>query len=144
MEKVLMEEQLQETAGDLVAAERALADLRTLNPPVVPAALCSPDSSEGLGQPAPGTPPQPSGSGDKAASGGGAAEVAALRAENDTLMQALVSSKLLVAELHEKQLILIHQMHHDEAAALAPRTPTAPVQVSHGGELIKAKTRRMW
>ena len=85
MEKVLMEEQLQETAGELVAAERELADLQNLNLRTAPAALHSPDSSKG--QPAPGASPRPSGSNDEVGGGGSAAELAALRAENDAIMR---------------------------------------------------------
>lgn len=86
-EKVLMEEQLQETAGELVAAERELADLRTLALRAAPAALPSLTSSEGAALAAPGTPPQPGGGADEGAGRGGAAELAALRAENDAIMK---------------------------------------------------------
>ena len=58
--------------------------------------------------------------------------------------QLLVKLKLEVAEMYEEQLKLVHQMRHAEAAALAPRTPTASMQVARPGELIKAKTRRVW
>ena len=58
--------------------------------------------------------------------------------------QELIAKKLELAELYENQLKLVHQLRHDEAAALAPRTPTASVQVAHAGELIKAKARRAW
>ena len=86
MEKVLMEQQLQETAGELVAAERELADLRNLTLRTPPAAPHSLDPSEGSALAAPGTPPQASG-GDGAAGGGGPAELAMLRAENDAIMK---------------------------------------------------------
>ena len=87
VEKVLMEQQLQETAGELVAAERELADLRTQTLRSAPAALPSLDPSEGSARAAHGPPPQPGGGGDEAAGGAGAAELAALRAENNAIMK---------------------------------------------------------
>ncbi|KAK9826768.1 hypothetical protein WJX81_007560 [Elliptochloris bilobata] len=141
-EKVLMEQQLQETTGELMTAERELA---ALSP--APASLSSFDSSGSSGLVAPGTPPQPGGSDGAGVDEGGAlqeGEVAALRAENNAIMQELVAKKLELAELYEAQLKLMHLVRHEEAHALGARTPTAAAHVAVRGDLIKAKARRIW
>jgi hypothetical protein len=77
--KVLMEQQLQETAGELVAAERELAARADGEP----AALHPAGGGACIGLPGPGALPQ------RGSAGGGDEEalVGALRAENDAIMQ---------------------------------------------------------
>jgi hypothetical protein len=77
--KVLMEQQLQETAGELVAAERELA----ARPGGEPAALHPAGGAACIGLPGPGALPQPG----SASGGDEEALVGALRAENDAIMQ---------------------------------------------------------
>ncbi len=86
MEKVLMEQQLQETAGELVAAERELAAGRS----TAPASLHSYDSSASSHLYAPDTPSQlrsGAGAADDPANDF-AADVDMLRSENNAIMQA--------------------------------------------------------